>query len=423
MTTVQLIAGSLAALAVIAALAALVYRRFPLYKIYKSKVGYESMLDAIGDPLAVIAPDYTVTRANKAYIDLVAGSFRSVIGRKCFSLFKGLSEPCADCRIPVVESLRRPEAVERCPHPSGSGAVSLSFSPFVQPEDPGKNMVIEHIRDISQLEALKSDLEEKNRTLAAAMRDLEAAQREIREELCLARQVQEGIMPKTAPPFPGLSIAITFHSVEEVGGDLYDFIPFSDDELGVFVGDASGHGFSAALIGMIAKMSLFNNSKHGDSPAGLMAAINRDLFAIIQTSHYLTCILGVFNRVEHTFTFCRAGHPMPVVVRRDGSLVSLEGSGPMAGIIEDATFEESVFAWEPGDRFYLFTDGMYERRKGEERSFGYDRFTELLKGYRDVPAERVAEKLEERFSGFTCDDDYTMLVIEAGLPAQIGQMP
>jgi serine phosphatase RsbU (regulator of sigma subunit) len=422
MNTVQLVSGTLTGLAAIAAIVALVYRRFPLHKIYKSKVGYESMLDAIGDPLAVIAPDYTVRRANRAYIDLVSGSFRTAIGKKCYSLLKGLNEPCADCRIPIVESLCRPEVVERSQHPSGAGAVRLSFSPFFQAEDPEKNLVIEHIRDISQLEALKTDLEEKNRTLADAMRDLKAAQREIKDELRLARQVQEGIMPKTAPPFPGLSIHITFHSVEEVGGDLYDFIPFSADELGVFVGDASGHGFSAALIGMIAKMSLYNNSKLGDSPGGLIAAINRDLFAIVQTNHYLTCILGVFNRVEHTFTFCRAGHPMPVVVRRDGSLFSLEGSGPMAGIIEDATFDESVFAWEPGDRFYLFTDGMYERRKGEERSFGYDRFTELLQGYNDVPAESVAEKLEERFRGFTCDDDYTMLVIEAGLPSPTEQL-
>jgi serine phosphatase RsbU (regulator of sigma subunit) len=420
MRSVPLLVIIPAAGAALAAIIAIVYRKFPLHLIYKSKVGYESMLDAIGDPLAVIAPDYTVTRANKAYVSLVSGSFQSVIGAKCYSLLKGLSEPCADCRIPVVESQRRPEVVERTQHPSGSGAVRLSFSPFPQPESPDTHFIIEHIRDISQLEELKGNLEEKNRILAGAMRDLRAAQREIRDELRLARQVQEGIMPKQAPAFGGLSIAIAFHSVEEIGGDLYDFIPISDDELGVFVGDASGHGFSASLIGMIAKMSLFNNSKRALSPAELMAAINRDLFTIIQTSHYLTCVLGVFNRVRHTFTYCRAGHPMPVVVRRDRSALCLEASGPFAGIIEDAAFEQAVFAYEPGDRFFIFTDGIYERRRGDERSFGYDRFTELLQTLGDTPFGKVIDLVEERFAGYACDDDSTLLVIEADPPGGPG---
>jgi serine phosphatase RsbU (regulator of sigma subunit) len=413
MKPVPLILLVMVALAAAGVIAAIIYRRFPLHLIYKSKIGYEGMLDAITDPLAVMAPDYTVKRANKAYITLVSRSFQEVIGQKCYRVLKGLEAPCTDCRIPVVARLQRQEIVERSQHPSGSGAVSLVFSPYIPPESPGTTYIIEHIRDISLLEQLKGDLEEKNRSLADAMRDLKAAQREIKEELRLARQVQEGSMPVKAPPFDGLSIAVSFHSVEEIGGDLYDFLPFSADELGVFVGDASGHGFSAALVGMIAKMSLFNNSKRVQSPAELLSAINRDLFAIIQTSHYLTCFLGVFNRVNRTFTYCRAGHPMPIVLRADGSVVSLEGSGPIAGIIEDATFDQQVFDYRPGDRFFIFSDGMYERRKGEDRSFGYDRFAELLHTIGDTPLPAVFAKIEDRFAGYTCDDDRTFLVIEA----------
>ena len=121
-----IIAATLLALAVAIALA---YWKFPLHLIYKSKVGYESMLDAINDPLAVVTSDYIVRRANKAYISLVGGSFQSSIGRKCYYLLRGRSEPCVDCRMPNALTLHKQQIVEHSPHPSGKGALRLSFSP------------------------------------------------------------------------------------------------------------------------------------------------------------------------------------------------------------------------------------------------------------------------------------------------------
>ncbi len=405
-----IIAATLLALAVAIAIA---YWKFPLHLIYKSKVGYESMLDAVNDPLAVVTSDYIVKRANKAYISLVAGSFQSSIGQKCYQLLRGRSEPCTDCRMPHATTLRKQQIVDRSPHPSGKGTLRLSFSPYIpETETPGIRYVIEHIRDITVLEQLKTDLEEKNRTLATAMRNLKQAQRNIREDLRLARQIQEGILPKTAPDFPGISITIAYHPVADVGGDLYDFIPFSKEKLGVFIGDASGHGLAAALIGTISKMSLFNHSKHAIPPCEIISAVNRDLFSNIQTNHYLTCFLGIFDRLKHTFTYSRAGHPIPIVVRRDGSVHQLSSQGTFAGVIEDASYEEAVFSYQKGDRFFMFTDGIYEIQKEEEGHFGYDRFIKLLHDLHGIPFERIIPALEEHFSQYTYSDDYTLIVIE-----------
>lgn len=405
-----IIAATLLALAVAIAIA---YWKFPLHLIYKSKVGYESMLDAVNDPLAVVTSDYIVKRANKAYISLVAGSFQHSIGQKCYYLLRGRSEPCTDCRMPNAVTLRNPQVVERSPHPSGKGTLRLNFSPYVpEAETPDTSYTIEHIRDITVLEELKNDLEEKNRTLATAMRNLKLAQRNIREDLRLARQIQEGLLPKTAPQFPGISIAIVYHPVADVGGDLYDFIPFSKDKLGIFIGDASGHGLAAALVGTISKMSLFNHSKRETAPGETIAAINRDLFSNIQTNHYLTCFLGIFDRRMHTFTYSRAGHPIPIVVRRNGSMHHLTSQGTFAGVIEDSSYEEAVFTYQNGDRFFLFTDGIYEVQKEEESHFGYDRFIKLLSDFQNIPLSQVIPALEEHFSRYTFNDDYTLIAIE-----------
>jgi serine phosphatase RsbU (regulator of sigma subunit) len=405
-----IIAATLLALAVAIAIA---YWKFPLHLIYKSKVGYESMLDAVNDPLVVVTPDYTVKRANKAYISLVAGSFQSSIGQKCYQLLRGRTEPCTDCRMPHATAQQKQQIVERSPHPSGKGTIRLSFSPYaLEPESPDVNCVIEHIRDITVLEQLKTDLEDKNRSLAATMRNLKQAQRNIREDLRLARKIQEGLLPKTAPDFPGISIALTYHPVADVGGDLYDFIQFSDEKLGVFIGDASGHGLAASLIGTISKMSLFNHTRQEIPPRELISAINRDLFSNIQTNHYLTCFLGIFDRFKHTFTYSRAGHPIPVVIRRDGSIFHLKSTGTFAGVIEDVTYEEAVFTYQKGDRFFLLTDGIYEIQKGDEGHYGYDRFVKLLTDYHGLPLNRIIPAIEEEFAQYTFNDDYTLIVIE-----------
>jgi sigma-B regulation protein RsbU (phosphoserine phosphatase) len=405
-----IISATLFALAVALAVA---YWKFPLHLIYKSKLGYETMLDAISDPLAVVSSEYVVKRANKAYISLVSGSFPESIGRKCHALLRGRSEPCTDCRLQQAISQESLQTVDLSPHPSGKGTIRLSFSPCtLDMESPQPDCVIEHLRDITVLEQLKTDLEQKNLSLAQAMRTLRQAQRNIREDLRLARQIQEGILPKHAPAFPGLSIAVTYHPVADVGGDLYDFIPFSKDKFGVFIGDASGHGLASSLIGTISKMSLYNNSKQEVPPTELIAAINRDLFMNIQTNHYLTCFVGFFDRTNETFTYSRAGHPIPVVLRRDGSVHQLNTTGTFAGVIENAKYEEAVFHYQKGDRFFLFTDGIYEVQMEKELFFGYDHFIKILSEYRACPFNEIITRLEERFSHYTYHDDYTLMVIE-----------
>ncbi|MBN2037206.1 MAG: SpoIIE family protein phosphatase [Chitinispirillaceae bacterium] len=405
-----IIAATLFALAVAIAIA---YWKFPLHLIYKSKVGYEGMLDAINDPLAVVGSDYVIRRVNKAYASLVSTSFQHCIGQKCYSLLRRRSEPCTDCRMTHAISHQKQQVVERSPHPLHNGTIRLSFTPYLlETETPGMRCVIEHISDITVLEQLKTDLEEKNRTLGQAMRTLKQAQRNIREDLRLARQIQEGILPKSAPAFEGFTITLTYHPVADVGGDLYDFLPFSKDKLGVFIGDASGHGLASSLIGTISKMSLFNNSKQELPPRDIIAAINHDLFMNIQTNHYLTCFLGFFDKTAQTFTYSRAGHPIPAVLRRDGTIQMLNSAGTFAGVIEEVNFEESVFQYEKGDRFFLFTDGIYEVQKLEENYFGYDKFIKTLGEMHGVPFDEIIPRIEERFSEYSYNDDYTLIVIE-----------
>lgn len=392
------------------------YRRYPVHLIYKSKTDLQEMLDGIEDPLAVITDEFVIRRTNKAYITLVSKDFSDVIGQKCFTLLRKRASPCEDCLLKKSIDSKTTQKIERSAHPCGSGAVSISFSPIRFSIDTEHTCIIEHIRDISILEELKNNLEKKNRTLAGTMKNLKAAQQNIREELRLARLIQQSILPKHAPSVSGLKISLTYHPITDVGGDIYDFIHFSPTRLGVFVGDASGHGLAAAFVATISKMSLYNHSKSEMPVCDLLSCINNDLLNNIHTGHYLTCFWGIFDLEENTLTFSRAGHPIPVLIKKDGSLIPLKTTGTFIGLISDIQFEHQTVSFEKGDRFYIFTDGIYEvleSNSSEDTLLGYDRFTEMLIECRNYPFGKVLSTIQTKLKSYTYEDDYTLIALES----------
>jgi len=405
-------------LAVVAAF--LFYRYFPMHLIYKSKVGFESMLDAVNEPLAVISSNYIIRRVNKAYVDMVRRSYKSCVNAKCYKVLRGLSAPCPDCRLAEALDNSEVKDVEISPHPNGDGSITITFSSYAVPvkRSSAERCVIEHIRDISALEALKNDLERRNKFLATLTHKLRAAQRSIKAELWVANQIQIGLLPSTLPQLANMRIDMTYKPVADVGGDIYDFIRIDDAHLGVFIGDASGHGLASSLIGTLSKMSLYNHTHAWLPTAELLELMNKDLKAHIHTSHYLTAFWCVFDFENSKLTYSRAGHPSQIVLRKDGTLHPLNGDGIFLGITEDAVYEQKDFIFEPGDRFFWFTDGIYDIFKdtdaaGGEREFlGYDKFAELVKLTVNLPFNAIIGSIKKSLADFMHKDDYTLIVAE-----------
>jgi sigma-B regulation protein RsbU (phosphoserine phosphatase) len=399
----------------------IVYRRFPVHLIYRSKIGFESMLDAVNEPLAVISQDFTIKRVNKAYVEMVGRSYKNSINSKCYHMLRGRSSPCEDCMLLKTLTESAAQEVEISPHPRDSdGSVNISFSPYAMPisGSTAEICVIEHIRDITTLETLKMSLERRNNFLATLTKQLRSAQRSIKAELHVARQIQLGLLPSAVPPVNRIRIDMTYQPVADVGGDLYDFIKIDEDRLGVFIGDASGHGLASSLIGTLSKMSLYNHSKAGLSTAELLERMDKDLNAHIHTSHYLTCFWCVLDFKKNIMSYSRAGHPMQIVQRKDGELHWLSGNGIFLGITGEAAYEQKEFAFENEDRFFWFTDGIYDVFKknsdGGEKGelLGYDKFTEMIKNTAGLPYEEIIGALRKGLSAFDHEDDYTLIVAE-----------
>jgi serine phosphatase RsbU (regulator of sigma subunit) len=299
----------------------------------------------------------------------------------------------------------------------------MTFFPFYEKKTAHQAVsVVEHLRDTTELEQLRANLERKNRLLEQITEELTDAQSTLYQEIDLARQVQQNIFPKSIPTAAGLKIAVAYHPIESIGGDIYDFVPLSDTRIGIFIGDASGHGLPAAFVSTLAKMSLYYYSKSNLPPAELLTRMNADLVRNIRTGHYLTCCYGIFDSTTNRFTFARAGHPKPLVIHSDGSAEVLKSPGTLLGIIDDYVFSQQTFQCRFGDRIYLFTDGVFvvSTNPGVSRhAFDETNFHEIVKRVNPLPFGEIIPAINEELSHFTYEDDYTLIVIEVTGDAQI----
>jgi serine phosphatase RsbU (regulator of sigma subunit)/anti-sigma regulatory factor (Ser/Thr protein kinase) len=408
---------------------AIVRRLFLATLIYKSKCHLESAFDSIEDPLAIIKRNYEIIRVNKAYADFVGKKFSQILNKKCHVVLRNRESPCEDCKIKEVFHTERKFYIPTSQHPRlpDTRNISFTFYPF-RPKKKAEASVVEHIRDITELEYLKNNLEKRNKSLSDTTVILRQAQSEINDELELARQVQRSSLPQKPPSFEGLKIVGTYHPIKAVGGDMYDYIQFSPDRLAIFIGDASGHGLPAAFISTMSKMLLYNHTREETQPAEILDRINRDLLGSIRTTYYLTAVCAVFDQTDNSIVYARAGHPKPIVIRPDGQVIHLGAYGTFIGILDDAVYEQRKFFLHKGDRIYFCTDGIFEvvtsTQDHSGSILGFKQFSDIIVSVNHLPLDEVIPALQEKLSGYVYEDDYTLLIAEVTAdipPVNIGE--
>lgn len=392
----------------------LVYYFYSLYRISRSKNHLEASFDSIEEPMVAIGTDYTIRRANRSYSTLTGFDFADLIGKHCYTVLKGRDTICSECKLKNTINTSKRSVIEytTLERDDDDRILSLNFYPLIGAARPG---AIEHIRDITELEKMRQQLEDRNTNLSDTNTNLILVQKEMDNELNLARQVQQNLLPQYTPPFPALTITHTYHPIKSVGGDIYDFIEIDDDKLGIFIGDVSGHGLSSAFVGTISKMSLYQHSKKIQNPVRLLEKINSDLMNNVKTVHYLTCFWSIFNRLDTSLSYSRAGHPMPIVLSKNGEIFKLNSKGTFLGILDDAFMEERRFYFEKGDKCFLFTDGIYEVTESdqdEEEVIGYTGFCKLIEKAASVDTDHVIPHIRKQLKPYKYDDDYTLVVFE-----------
>jgi sigma-B regulation protein RsbU (phosphoserine phosphatase) len=256
-----------------------------------------------------------------------------------------------------------------------------------------------------------------------AVRDVterKKAERVLREnaaQLLAAQRIQEHLLPRHAPSIAGLDIAGASYPAEFAAGDYFDFLPMSDDLLGVVVGDVAGHGVGPALLMASTHAHLQSLSRIYSEVDKILALVNAALLRETEEDRFVTLLLGRLDLRTRSFVYSNAGHPTGYVLDATGRVKArLESTSLPLGISADDSFVTGgPVAMEPGDLLLLLTDGILETQGDDGAQFGTERTLDLVRAHRRRPAAEIIRLLHDAVVEFASQhkaaDDLTALVV------------
>jgi sigma-B regulation protein RsbU (phosphoserine phosphatase) len=208
--------------------------------------------------------------------------------------------------------------------------------------------------------------------------ELEAWRQNLERDLAAARLTQQSLIPKKPPTLPGWDIAAAYLPVIQVGGDIYGWFHLRNGRTLFWIVDATGHGASAALLTTLAKLLFHHGAGEQNEPARIMEAVNNDFRTIFMAQSFMTAMCVALDPITGQTSVVGAGHPPLLIARNGGGTDSILSSAPPLGLLDRSEFQEEKTTLEPGDTFFLYTDGLCGSGRGENPRLSADRLGEML---------------------------------------------
>ena len=267
-----------------------------------------------------------------------------------------------------------------------------------------------------------ADLSHKTLEYVEQVKQATAEKERIGTEMRMANRIQESMLPHVFPPFPDrkeFDIYATMDPAREVGGDFYDFFMIDRDHLCVVMADVSGKGVPAALFMMISKTILQSCAMLGQSAGAILAKTNEALCSNNQVEMFVTVWLGILEISTGRFTCANAGHEYPAIFsERETEQFTLlrDKHGFVIGGMAGVRYKEYEFTMHPGDKLFVYTDGVPEATNADGKMFGTDRMIKVLNEDPEATPRKVLETVRKSVDVFVGDaepfDDLTMLCLE-----------
>ena len=257
----------------------------------------------------------------------------------------------------------------------------------------------------------------------ARLVERERQRQRLEQELSIAREIQQALLPRRFGDFPHLAISAVNTPCHAVGGDYFDVFPMSDERTAFVIADVAGKGIGAALLTTMLQGAL-SGMTLGNDPARVFHHINDFLCQHTEVGRYATMFFGMLDR-KGNLDYLNAGHPSPLLLRRgEVTEIFTEGSFPV-GLIPEANYSAVRVTLEPGDTLVLFSDGVTEAADLQDQMFGVPRLSETLAGQHDAPLDqlqkRVVDSIENFARGASQADDITLLFIRYRAASQTAE--
>ena len=286
---------------------------------------------------------------------------------------------------------------------------------------------------INEFKRMQQEINKTSRALQQQMETIRRMEREqmelenqkkaqelILRELSTARQIQESMLPHIFPPFPDrkeVDLYAAMDPARDVGGDFYDFFFIDEDHLCMVIADVSGKGIPGAMFMMFSKRIIEDSAKQVHSPAEILSRTNEALCDNNQAEMFVTVWLGILEISTGKLTAANAGHEYPAIRRKDGRFeLYKDRHGFVLGGLKGARYKEYELQIVPGDKLFVYTDGVPEATAADRGMFGTDRMIAALNTCADGCPEAILGGVRTAVDAFVGSaeqfDDLTMMCME-----------
>ena len=286
------------------------------------------------------------------------------------------------------------------------GVVRTACSPFVQ-------------RDIDSLSVVGDTLAIST-SRARWLQEIARSHVVARREMEMLGRLQKLLLPQSLPEYEGLRFRAFYQPAQAAGGDYYDVIQLTEDEIAIVIADVSGHGAPAAMNMGIARSILHTVSlSQQTSPSQTMYLLNKLLCRLLGENAHITMFYVVLHLKDWTIRWASAGHGPSILCRTGESeveIISENSDGPPLGWWNTAEFEEQATSLSPGDLFFLYTDGLIEAIDNRGSQFTMEKLVDILNRVKKSTPEKAIEEVLKGFrthvSETVLEDDLTLLAFQ-----------
>ncbi len=268
------------------------------------------------------------------------------------------------------------------------------------------------VRSHTEYEELSNDI---NQTVTALKGYIDAAEKRMEEELKLAAAIQESALPRVFTfAKKNFELYALMDPARQVGGDFYDFFFIDQDRLALVIADVSGKGIPAALFMMRSKTAIKNLARTGHTPSELLMGVNNLLCEGNDAEMFVTVWIGIVDLRTGNVQCANAGHEYPMLMRSGEQYEVLKDRhGLVLAAMENVRFRQYEIQLSPGDRLFVYTDGVPEAINESEEQYGLERLAEQLNRDHSVSQEQLLHNVRDDISRFAGSaeqfDDITML--------------
>jgi phosphoserine phosphatase RsbU/P len=265
---------------------------------------------------------------------------------------------------------------------------------------------------------LRKENEELLSKLKKANKNLKLNQLKIQNDLELAHEIQQSLLPEFVPHPDLYDISAANFPARSVGGDLFNFKKFRypENSIGIFIGDVSGKGVPAALIMAMSNAEFEFACTQQPSPKKVMERMNKNLCQKLERiqGRFITAFYAIMDCDTKELVFANAGHNYPFLIRESGRIERLDTEGMILGVDESIKFEEISKDFYPGDKLVLYTDGIIEAKNASGELLGEDRFCNILLENREKSSQEILKTVKSYIDDFAQGvpqhDDITMVI-------------